>query len=221
LNLLNRLFGRGDVKKSHDPEQLQQVVRAYIRARTWAEAQAILWKHSELLSRDVDVLLEQRIAIAQAQNQTDTVHLLQERAYWLRLYHEVGLEQVERILAERKKRSETQLSVRDEDQELRLGELARTLTTQPPYEIKLPQEEMPVEMPISYVYWYSTRLARIPKKLDHGDGQKLCRMIGEQIHEKWGFAGLVKVYEFYRDHVGDEAYATISGAWNGIGKWQD
>jgi hypothetical protein len=75
------------------------------------------------------------------------------------------------------------------------------------------------------VSWYAWRLARIPMARDAQTEESrrmeaAYRAIGEEIHARWGFEGMVKVYEYYRDAHLDQDYGVISLAWDGVGRWR-
>lgn len=222
MDFLNRFFGKNSQKKQQHPEQLRRVMNAFIRARNWREAQPIVWKHSELLSQEAATLLERQIVNAREQSNAELEDLLQERAYWLQLCHEMGLEKIQQILEDRKQHPLSELSVQDEDQELRLGDLARSITKQLSGEIALVHEEGEdaVGIPMSYVCWYATRLTSIPNVIDKSDGTEYCRRIGEEIYQKWGFDGMVTVCEYCRDEIGGDQHRSIEYAWDGIGEWR-
>ena len=67
---------------------------------------------------------------------------------------------------------------------------------------------------------YVTRLASIPCFMDAGDGEAKSREIGEEIDAKWGFNGMVRVCEYYRDHVDESRYRALERSWDNIGAWR-
>ena len=81
MAFLGAIFGR---KRKPDRQELAKVLPAFIRARTWAEAQHIVKQHPALLSDEAEALLDQRIAAAREQDEQDSARVLEEHRTWLR-----------------------------------------------------------------------------------------------------------------------------------------
>jgi len=81
MAFLGGIFGR---KRKPDHQEFAKLLPAFIRARTWAEAQHVVKQHPALLSDEAEALLDQRIAAAREQGKQDSARVLEERHTWLR-----------------------------------------------------------------------------------------------------------------------------------------
>jgi len=95
MAFLGGIFGR---KRKPDHQELAKLLPAFIRARTWAEAQHIVKQHPALLSDEAEALLDQRIAAAREQGKQDSARVLEEHRTWLRRCRQTS---AEAALAER------------------------------------------------------------------------------------------------------------------------
>lgn len=67
---------------------------------------------------------------------------------------------------------------------------------------------------------YANILLSIKNVLDYGEGETLCREIGQNIYIEWGHQGMVLVCEYIRDKLGNRIqYRSVERAWDGIGEW--
>jgi len=90
MAFLGGVFGR---KRKPDHQELTKVLPAFIRARTWAEAQHIVKQHPALLSDEAETLLDQRIITAHEQGKQDSIRVLEERRTWLRQCRQTSTEE--------------------------------------------------------------------------------------------------------------------------------